>query len=83
MKKEKTWTTKDGETVKIKDMETSHIQNCIYFLEEKAREGVDVVYSFGWGENEYKEGDIGVRFGDNYLRITEYDYLKEELRERK
>ena len=29
-----TWTTKDGITIKIKDMETSHIKNCINYLKE-------------------------------------------------
>lgn len=30
----RTWTTKDGTEMSIKDMSTSHIQNCITFLKE-------------------------------------------------
>ena len=29
------WTTREGEKLKIKDMETSHIQNCINLLRKK------------------------------------------------
>ena len=28
----KIWTTRDGRDIEIKDMETSHIQNCIEFI---------------------------------------------------
>ena len=31
----KIWVTKDGKKLKIKDMETSHIQNCIKFVNKK------------------------------------------------
>ena len=31
----KIWVTKDGKKLKIKDMETSHIQNCIKFVNRK------------------------------------------------
>jgi hypothetical protein len=33
-----TWTTKDGDVLKIKDMETSHIQNCINLLKRNMPE---------------------------------------------
>jgi hypothetical protein len=29
------WTTKEGKTLQIEDMETSHIQNCIRMIERK------------------------------------------------
>lgn len=31
----KTWTTKEGVVIPIKDMETSHIQNCIRIIERE------------------------------------------------
>ena len=31
----KTWTTKDGKELKIKDMDTSHIIHCLKYLESK------------------------------------------------
>ena len=33
--KNKLWVTKDGKELKIKDMETSHIQNCIKHVNKK------------------------------------------------
>lgn len=46
-----TWTTKDGREIPLKEMTTSHIKNCIKFLEE-------IPYADGWVikfEEELKE----------------------------
>ena len=43
----KIWVTKDGKELKIKDMETSHIHNCMKMINKKSKE---------WGYAEkYKE----------------------------
>lgn len=40
------WTTKDGKILKIVDMETTHIENCIKMLENQIEELEDIGEDF-------------------------------------
>ena len=40
------WRTKDGTDLKISDMTTSHIKNCINFIEKRVEEGVSLYASY-------------------------------------
>ena len=77
------WTTKNGEEIKISDMEISHIKNCIKMLERDAIEGVEAITSYGYCENDnYISGDVDILYGEEFLNTTPYKLLKEELTKR-
>ena len=57
----KYWKTKTGEKLLIKDMETSHIENCIKMLERKLSSGdVYVAVGGGWEADEYWGDEIDI-----------------------
>ena len=60
----KTWTTADGTVLKIKNMETSHIINCIRMLERKLKEGngrvVEIIGDVGWHSDEALADEIDI-----------------------
>jgi len=79
----KIWTTKDGGDVEITNMEDSHLINTIKLLERNAENGVEVVFSLGWGEKDYPEFDSDVLYGKHYLdTVDSYKYLKQEAKKR-
>ena len=79
----KVWTTKDGTNIEIKDMEDSHLVNTIRLLKRNAKNGVEVVYSVGWGEKDYPEFDSIVLYGKHYLdTVDSYKDLKQEAKRR-
>lgn len=46
----KIWKTKDGKEIKVSDMETSHIENCIKFMQKKLDTG-DTIRMYGGGDS--------------------------------
>jgi hypothetical protein len=75
MAKCKVWTMKDGQQIKIEQMTSSHIENCIKALEE---DRINRIISLGWAnDNDYVE----------YMEDTEWkrDWInafEEELEKR-
>lgn len=47
----KYWKTKTGEKIAIKDMETSHIENCIRMLKRLPDQGIEADAAEGFGFN--------------------------------
>ena len=68
----KTWITKDGTELNIKDMETSHIKNCIKYLESQE---IPVVHYMG----DCHVGDI-IEDTDAYIVAFEKELkIREEV----
>jgi hypothetical protein len=75
-----TWKTKDGKELKISDMKTSYIENCIKMLERNAEKGIEIVEDYCYcGDDDFKIGYIN---GELYLNHTPYKSLKKELNKR-
>lgn len=67
------WTTKDGKRLNIRNMETSHIRNCIRMLNRAIASRPD---EYAWGE---PEGDMAQDAFNAGIRNN--DILEEEMRE--
>ena len=80
----KYWVTKTGEKIKISNMTTTHIINCIKMLENKYNHGEFMSY-FGYSDGELEYFDKGIEdFTDRaiYEVFPIYTYLEEELKKR-
>lgn len=82
-----TWTTKDGKTLKLRDMETSHIENCIRMLERFLATKPDP-YAYGEPDNDTMAYDAfmsEVRHNDQLEEdaIEQIAKFKQELKRRK
>lgn len=51
------WTTKEGTTLRIKDMETSHIQNCLKMLNSEPVTFEEYIFEF---EEELRRRGVGL-----------------------
>lgn len=70
-------TTKDGKKMLISDMETSHLNAMVKFIERKAEEGVTMVYGSAYGICN-QDCDVEQIFGSDVLDQFGYrSYLKE------
>ena len=77
----KYWTTNTGEELLIKDMETSHIENCIRFIEKKIKNG-DTTKLIGGGNTDDTDGMWAEEI-DITEELEEYvDTFKKELKGR-
>lgn len=68
----KYWKTKKGEKLLIRDMETSHIENCIQMLEKKIKEGRTMVIHAGGHDADdmyYDEEDITEEIEEQILNF--------------
>lgn len=95
--KNRTWTTRDGQVLKIKDMETDHIVNCIKMLrrgaERKLQDEISAGYNFLSGvSGEFAQDAIDSELNElnnmtglDFLerRYEPYQWLLAELRKRK
>lgn len=73
------WKTKDHRKIKISDMETSHIENTIRYL-QKHKDFYDKEYEF----YDYDDGEIFYDYDDNsYLVDKKIEELQYELDKRK
>lgn len=83
----KTWKTRDGRVLNIKDMETSHIINCIKMLEDDEcvgkREVIDILSGpFPTGDMASLEFDRVIDQASEMYVCDELDWFKEELEKR-
>ena len=81
----KYWETKDGTEIRIKDMETSHIENCIRMLQRKFKDGKAIVIEQGGSMG---ADNMDIDFWEEEVdRTKEYkDWIKtfkKELKRRK
>lgn len=70
------WTTKNGEEIKIKDMTSQHILNCIKCIEEGR---INFIINMGWAEdNDYQEFEEDTERKEQWIKI-----FNNELKRRK
>jgi hypothetical protein len=75
-------TTKDGKKIKLADLELSHLENIIKWIERKAKEGLTVRYGGSGPCAEDMWYDEDTYFGEEVKRkLNFYDY-KAELEQR-
>jgi hypothetical protein len=74
-------TTKDGKRIKISDMETSHLENMVRFIEAKAKNGF-VVTNGGGSCAEDIWMDVETYYGKDVKKMLNYKSYKEELDKR-
>ena len=64
---EEIWTTQNGDKIKVKDMTTQHIRNCIKCIEDGR---IDFVINMGWAEdNDYQEIDEDTEEKERWINI--------------
>ena len=85
MESDTLWRTKDGQVMKIKNMETSHIENCIRLL-GRTVEAANHVYDWGEPEGDAAQDDFNsaVRHVENVAEMAanKIKAFKKELRHR-
>lgn len=84
MMESKEWRTKDGQLLKIKDMQTSHIQNCVRMLEKKLASRPPEQYYMG--DSDYAEDAVESENRHNEwlseLIESKIEQFEEELKRR-
>jgi hypothetical protein len=73
----RTWTTKDGTKLKIRNMETSHIKNCIRMLEryhENER-------ALGWGAIGGLSGEMAIEAAESAMLSLEENGFEDKADE--
>lgn len=86
----KTWTTKDGKELHIKEIEDRHLLNILSLLETRAKNGVECSWrelnDTGYDGDSYVSDfttTSSVLYGNDYLRHTLYTELLKEAVKRK
>ena len=73
---ERTWKTKEGKSIKVKDMTTQHIINTLNAIEDGK---IQFVINMGWAQdNDYIEYDENTGEKERWIKV-----FKEELKRRK
>lgn len=73
---EHTWTTQNGNKIKVKDMTTTHILNTIKCIED---ERINFIINMGWAEdNDYQMYDEDTEEKERWIKI-----FNKELERRK
>lgn len=72
---EKIWTTQNGNRIRLKDMTTQHIKNCIRCIEDGR---INFIINMGWAQdNDYIEYDEDIQQKEKWIKI-----FKDELERR-
>lgn len=74
-----TWITASGEKLKIEDMETSHIENCIRMLDKRINEAQDFMANWDW-----EFGMLSLADAEDYKKkaVKKVKAFKKELKRR-
>lgn len=80
----KTWITKDGKEIEFNKLEDSHLLNILKFIKKRAKDGVEIVSSYGYeDDNDFMTGDVDVIYGKEVEDKMGYKELKKIAIERK
>lgn len=74
--------TKEGNKIKLSDLELSHLKNIIAWIERKARDGITVRFGGGGCFAEDMWYDEDTYFGEEALKELNYYEYKAELSKR-
>ena len=76
----KIWITKDKQHIKIKDMTTSHIKNCVRMIETYYERREHEIYMSGLKALTFLNGEIAIQSVENGLNdLEENGYQEEKL----
>ncbi len=78
------WETKDGQILDIKDMETTHIINCINYCKKKNEKGVEIIVGHDIEDFDYEIDfhyfDIEIEeFEKELLKRNNYEHTKTSI----
>jgi len=74
--------TKDGKKIKLADLETSHLENIIKWIERKSKEGLTVGVGGGGSSAEDMWYDEEICYGEKAKRLLNFYDYKSELERR-
>jgi len=74
--------TKDGKKMLLSDLELSHLENIIKWIEKKAVDGLTIRYGGSGNCNEDMWYDEDILFGKKAKKELNYKYYKEEQKKR-
>lgn len=74
--------TKDGQLIKLSDLETFHLKNIIKHIERRAKEGITVQYGGSGSSAEDMWYDEDVFYGKEAKEHLHYEIYKKELKRR-
>lgn len=77
------WITKDRKTIPISEMTDKHLLNAIAFVRRRAKEGVDAVFSLGYGDHDYIEYGCFTIYGQEVEDHFNLEALLKEKESRK
>lgn len=74
-------TTKDGKKIKLCDLELSHLENIIKWIEKKAKEGLKVRLAGGSGADDFYYDEL-TYYGKDAKNLLNLEDYKKELKNR-
>jgi len=75
--------TKGGKVISISELETSHLENIIAYIEKRAKQGVKVVSGGGGSCAEDMWADVDYYYGKTAKNLLNYNSYVKELEKRK
>lgn len=79
----KYWETKDGRELSYREIGDNHLLNILSYIKKKSIEGVTVYISYGYGDNDYQEGDTYEIYGNTVLNAYNFKAILREAKKRK